>query len=228
MSLPPVEKDAKINNDCRVPRKVENTLHKLTTRYEEGRWSDGDLWEYVGLSILNLGSSGARENRNRCWFVCIYICNIVYNIIYIYYIYTYYRQTLCKLGISQHCDALDRLDLYQGVVCMMQPRRYAFTPCGHRCVCHICAVGVTHMERRCPICRAKAPRDVTSLVISTGFSMRPSVDWNHVEWTEWTECSIIFVVSRFPCSEWQVVRILRIVDPWILSKRISCIAGVSP
>ena len=80
---------------------------------------------------------------------------------YIYIcIYIIYGQTLCKLNIGQHCDALDRLDLYQGVVCMMQPRRYAFTPCGHRCVCHICAVGVTHMERRCPICRAKAPRDI--------------------------------------------------------------------
>ena len=39
---------------------------------------------------------------------------------------------------------------------MVQPRRYAFTPCGHRCVCHLCAVGITHMERRCPICRAQA------------------------------------------------------------------------
>ena len=44
------------------------------------------------------------------------------------------------------------------VVCMVQPRRYAFTPCGHRCVCHLCAVGITHMERRCPICRAQVVR----------------------------------------------------------------------
>ena len=40
---------------------------------------------------------------------------------------------------------------------MAQPRRYAFTPCGHRCVCHLCAVGVSHTDRRCPICRTKAP-----------------------------------------------------------------------
>eukprot|EP00439_Symbiodinium_sp_Y106_P079279 s1089_g17.t5 len=44
------------------------------------------------------------------------------------------------------------------VVCMAQPRRYAFTPCGHRCVCHLCAVGVCQSDRRCPICRAKVVR----------------------------------------------------------------------
>eukprot|EP00913_Durusdinium_trenchii_P008551 g8030.t1 len=44
------------------------------------------------------------------------------------------------------------------VVCMAQPRRYAFTPCGHRCVCHLCAVGVSHTDRRCPICRTKVVR----------------------------------------------------------------------
>mmetsp|Transcript_2779 Transcript_2779/g.4728 ORF Transcript_2779/g.4728 Transcript_2779/m.4728 type:complete len:142 (-) Transcript_2779:98-523(-) len=44
------------------------------------------------------------------------------------------------------------------VVCMSAPRRYAFTPCGHRCVCHLCAVGVCQTERRCPICRAKVVR----------------------------------------------------------------------
>eukprot|EP00440_Ansanella_granifera_P066293 gb/GFBE01071905.1/.p1 GENE.gb/GFBE01071905.1/~~gb/GFBE01071905.1/.p1 ORF type:complete len:176 (+),score=17.55 gb/GFBE01071905.1/:1-528(+) len=44
------------------------------------------------------------------------------------------------------------------VVCMVSARSYAFTPCGHRCVCHMCAVGAVRADRRCPICRAKVVR----------------------------------------------------------------------
>ncbi|CAJ1377714.1 unnamed protein product [Effrenium voratum] len=41
---------------------------------------------------------------------------------------------------------------------MAQSSRYAFTPCGHKCVCHLCAVAVSRSERRCPICRTKVVR----------------------------------------------------------------------
>eukprot|EP00931_Biecheleriopsis_adriatica_P035784 TRINITY_DN20615_c0_g1_i2.p1 TRINITY_DN20615_c0_g1~~TRINITY_DN20615_c0_g1_i2.p1 ORF type:complete len:169 (+),score=27.61 TRINITY_DN20615_c0_g1_i2:82-588(+) len=44
------------------------------------------------------------------------------------------------------------------VVCMASSRQYAFTPCGHRCVCHMCAVSSVRTDRRCPICRAKVVR----------------------------------------------------------------------
>ncbi|CAE8634685.1 unnamed protein product [Polarella glacialis] len=44
------------------------------------------------------------------------------------------------------------------VVCMSSSRSYAFTPCGHRCVCHMCAVDLVRNDRRCPICRAKVVR----------------------------------------------------------------------
>ena len=77
----------------------------------------------------------------------------------------------------------------QGVVCMVEPRRYAFTPCGHRCVCHLCAVGVTHSDRRCPICRTKASKLWEFFAPKTKSENKKTM----------------------PC---QVVRILRIVDPW--------------
>eukprot|EP00929_Paragymnodinium_shiwhaense_P065591 TRINITY_DN32864_c0_g1_i1.p1 TRINITY_DN32864_c0_g1~~TRINITY_DN32864_c0_g1_i1.p1 ORF type:complete len:387 (-),score=82.68 TRINITY_DN32864_c0_g1_i1:243-1403(-) len=43
-------------------------------------------------------------------------------------------------------------------VCMELPREYAFTPCGHRCVCRLCGTKAVHTDRRCPICRATAGR----------------------------------------------------------------------
>lgn len=67
-----------------------------------------------------------------------------------------------------------------GVVCMVQPRRYAFTPCGHRCVCHLCAVGITHMERRCPICRAQAGAEELMIESCLFFPKNLSCFWEHL------------------------------------------------
>ncbi len=78
----------------------------------------------------------------------------------------------------------------RGVVCMIQPRRYAFTPCGHRCVCHLCAVGITHMERRCPICRAQAGAE-ESMMESCLFS-----------WCLWEHLAIP-VACRW-CASWEL------------------------
>jgi len=43
-------------------------------------------------------------------------------------------------------------------ICFSAPRECAFTPCGHRCVCRICGIGVVRVDRRCPICRVVAGR----------------------------------------------------------------------
>lgn len=83
----------------------------------------------------------------------------------------------------------------RGVVCMVQPRRYAFTPCGHRCVCHLCAVGITHMERRCPICRAQAGAE--ELLMESCpffFPKKLSCFWDHLA---------IPVACRW-CASWEL------------------------
>ena len=36
------------------------------------------------------------------------------------------------------------------IVCMDEPKEYAFTPCGHKCVCENCS---SKVERNCPMCR---------------------------------------------------------------------------
>eukprot|EP00930_Biecheleria_cincta_P041827 TRINITY_DN28739_c0_g1_i1.p1 TRINITY_DN28739_c0_g1~~TRINITY_DN28739_c0_g1_i1.p1 ORF type:complete len:184 (+),score=19.67 TRINITY_DN28739_c0_g1_i1:16-567(+) len=52
----------------------------------------------------------------------------------------------------------DRRDANDCIVCLSAPRVYAFTPCGHRCVCHMCAVNTVRVDRRCPICRVQVVR----------------------------------------------------------------------
>jgi len=41
------------------------------------------------------------------------------------------------------------------VVCLEQPRTYAFVPCGHRCVCDRCASDIYNKHlQECPLCRS--------------------------------------------------------------------------
>ena len=41
------------------------------------------------------------------------------------------------------------------VVCLVSDKTHVLIPCGHRCVCAVCAHVVTREDLKCPVCRAK-------------------------------------------------------------------------
>ncbi|CAK0872208.1 unnamed protein product [Prorocentrum cordatum] len=43
-------------------------------------------------------------------------------------------------------------------ICLSAQSEWAFTPCGHRCVCRLCGISAVRTDRRCPICRAVSGR----------------------------------------------------------------------
>mmetsp|Transcript_77330 Transcript_77330/g.125477 ORF Transcript_77330/g.125477 Transcript_77330/m.125477 type:complete len:112 (-) Transcript_77330:481-816(-) len=40
------------------------------------------------------------------------------------------------------------------VVCMESEKSHILVPCGHQCVCKVCAVNLVSTKQACPVCRA--------------------------------------------------------------------------
>ena len=65
-------------------------------------------------------------------------------------------------GLAQAAE--EKEDEMACVVCMDKPKSHLFDPCGHMCVCEVCAQRVMHgaegvpARQECPLCRQAAQR----------------------------------------------------------------------
>jgi hypothetical protein len=57
------------------------------------------------------------------------------------------------LELQDHVKLLAKKTTKWCVICFEKENNHAFTPCGHKCVCHECAINSCRTRMICPICR---------------------------------------------------------------------------
>jgi hypothetical protein len=58
--------------------------------------------------------------------------------------------------LNQAAEALDFVK--ECVVCWVSKKAYVFVPCGHMCVCQVCAASIQMINLKCPLCQSASER----------------------------------------------------------------------